>query len=166
MPIVEIKRGNILEAKEAYVAHQINSVTVKSHGLAAAIAQTWPWADVYTQRKAKSANTAATPTPPGTLVVCTDPTTHSPLTVIGMVAQYTPGKVGAWSKYYAPLPYPETTQVRQQWFQECLEALDALALPSPVAMPFQIGCGLAGGDWSTYKAMLQNARTAIMLYQL
>ena len=52
------------------------------------------------------------------------------------------------------------------YFKKCLQQLDKLKLDTPVAMPFQIGCGLAGGDWTIYKQMLEETTTQIILYKL
>ena len=81
-----------------------------------------------------------------------------------MFAQWTPSKVGAYNRYY-PKTYTDTTHNRQRWFRECLEALDALGLDR-VAMPYKIGCGLAGGFWPDYETMLNKAKTNIVLYRL
>ena len=32
--------------------------------------------------------------------------------------------------------------------------------PASVAFPHQIGCGLAGGNWATYEAMLEDFAAA------
>lgn len=160
--ILEEKKGDLLDATEAFIAQQCNCVTVKSHGLSAAIAKRWPWADVYAKRKPRSANTALTPDIPGTIEIIKGP---DDLSVVCMFAQWTPGKPGAWTDKY-PKTYTDITATqRTEWFRQCLKAMDE-EIDSPVAVPYQIGCGLAGGNWNTYKAMLQEAKTEFVIYRL
>ena len=164
--ILDEKKGDLLDAKEAFIAQQCNCVTIKSHGLSAAIAKRWPWADVYAKRKPKSANTALEPDTPGTIQIIKGPDADSH-SVVCLFAQWTPGKPGAWTDKY-PKTHDDTTAAqRSEWFRQCLKAMDDCEeIDGPVAVPYQIGCGLAGGNWSTYKAVLQEAKTEFVIYQL
>lgn len=162
MPVVKIVHGDLLASGEKCIAQQCNCVTVKSHGLSAAIASKFPWADVYSMRSPKSANTAAQPSLPGTIAITASPDGET--SVIHMFAQWAPGKPGAYERCYKPGPCPDTPEHRRQWFAQCLNEIDKLKLPR-VAMPFRIGCGLAGGVWEMYLHMLNQATTPIVLYQ-
>lgn len=50
MSLTEIK-GDILLAKETYIAHQCNCVTNKAKGLSKQIFKKFPYADSYTNRQ-------------------------------------------------------------------------------------------------------------------
>ena len=69
------------------------------------------------------------------------------------------------SGHWFPPNYDDTYQNRKKWFQECLDILDENNYGT-VAMPYGIGCGLAGGKWAEYKKMLEECQTKIVLYQL
>lgn len=158
--IIGVIQGDLLESGEMYIAQQCNCVTLKAHGLSQSIKDKYPWADVYGSRPRKSANTTSAPSTPGTILTTTDGTT----TIIHMFAQWTPGKPGQYMPYY-PGTYADTKENRREWFARCIRALDGLGLDR-VAMPYGIGCGLAGGKWPEYEAILNAARTKIVLYQL
>jgi hypothetical protein len=59
----------------------------------------------------------------------------------------------------------ETKQQRCDWFEKCLKAIP-LPEDAPIAVPFKIGCGLAGGDWSSYRAMLEESPRKFTVYKL
>ena len=44
---------------------------------------------------------------------------------------------------------------RLKWFQATLTQIAELPELESVAFPYQIGCGLAGGDWKQYRAALE-----------
>lgn len=82
-----------------------------------------------------------------------------------MFAQWTPGKVTSrWIDIYSK-DHNDTEANRLKWFRECICAVDALQLEDAVAMPYKIGCGLAGGNWQEYQKILDNASTNIVLYK-
>ena len=53
----------------------------------------------------------------------------------------------------------DSKQLREKWFADGLSELsqhNAFAQPhQSVAFPIEIGCGLAGGDWESYRKMIQ-----------
>lgn len=61
--------------------------------------------------------------------------------VIAMFAQYRPGK-------------NRNGENREEWFRLCLAEISKLDIDS-IAFPYGIGCGLAGGNWSTYFEMIR-----------
>lgn len=73
--------------------------------------------------------------------------------VANMLAQYYTGKGDRFGN-------TDTSVQREQWFSECLEHLKAYVVDNlhqqrvSVAFPWQIGCGLAGGNWDRYLTML------------
>ncbi len=163
MPIIKIVQGDLLEAREEYIAHQCNCCTVTAHGLSAVIAKKYPWADVYSQRAAiGTRNCAKQRDVPGTIKIVESPANSRK--IICMFAQWTPGKPGAYTKYY-PADYSDTPIDRQNYFAQCLEEIEKLGIKK-VAMPYLIGCGLGGGSWKIYKKMISDSNINIVLYKL
>lgn len=83
-----------------------------------------------------------------------------------MFAQYLPGKPNYYRRAYKTVASQgDGTNDRIRYFQMCLSQIDDLAL-DVVAMPYFIGCGLAGGEWGIYKAILEASKTNIILYKI
>lgn len=165
MPIIKTINKDILEAfdntdEPQVICQQCNCVTLISHGLSEQIASKFPWANVYGRRKMKTRNTTSEPSKPGTIQVDRD----NGKSVIHLFAQVLPGKPGSYSKYYSNKE-PDGPQDRIKYFKECLEQLDQLNLDQ-VAIPYKIGCGLAGGDWLVYEKMLRDCKTNVVLYRM
>jgi hypothetical protein len=100
--------------------------------------QKYPYANIYRERKEKSM--------PGHIVVKGNGKDER--MVINMLAQYYPGP----SKYGN-----DSEEKRLQWFQDCLDEMSELISENvSFAFPYQIGCGLAGGKWGSYLAMIEN----------
>ncbi len=163
MPVVEIRRGDILSADEKYIAHQCNCVSTGANGLAAAIFATYPEANTYASRifnKCGVHKIVDNPSTPGNI------STHECVNdkiVVNMYAQYAPGRVG--SRYSHIYKSEETCKDRVKWFQMCLAELEArVGMGTCVAMPHLIGCGKAGGDFKVYLDLLNSAEVDIVLY--
>ena len=150
--MLKVVTGNILSADEQYIAHQCNCVTTTSAGLAKIIFTKWTHAECYYIRWA--------PDKPGTIEVRGDGKYYGRL-IVNMFAQYNPGKPPSADD---PL---DGFQARKKYFIECMKAIDTLK-PQSVAMPWQIGCGLAGGDWDFYKKVIDKFSNSfnITLYKL
>ena len=166
--IEEIIKGDLLKSKEKYIAQQCNCVTVKSHGLSAQVSKKYPWADVYSRRKAikNGRNCAKTRSEPGTIQIDSNGISKN---VIHMFAQYCPGKNGRYAGVYG-LPDLNKSSIcdnkkdRLKWFKECLEEIEKQEI-TRVAMPYLIGCGLAGGHWPDYRKALEESPLEIILYK-
>lgn len=150
---VVFREGDLLTVTDVdVICHQCNCLTVKSHGLSQAIAQRFAWADVYGQRPAvKGRNLTSEPATPGTIKVFSG--------LPGIVCLF-----GQWDfgrgKYRKIGPYDDSAENRLLWFQSCLDHLGTLTRVTRVAMPYRIGCGMAGGHWPSYYGLIQNfART-------
>jgi len=62
-----------------------------------------------------------------------------------MMAQYNPGKARQG----------DDAILRKNWFWQCLGRMESRKPRfKQLAFPKEIGCGLAGGDWPTYKEMI------------
>ena len=79
--------------------------------------------------------------------------------MINMFAQYNLGTPLRQNRRCEPPPelgVQDSTEQRELWFEHCL---DEISQHNPtlrsIAFPENIGCGLAGGRWSRYKAMTE-----------
>ena len=122
--------GNILDyINTHYIAHQCNCITQNAKGLAEVIYKKYPNANIYNDDTERML---------GTIIVREK--------VINMIAQYTPG-------------FPKSNNIKKQRenaFKQCLDEI-VLMFPEgiPIAFPYLIGCGLAGGNWEIYKSMIE-----------
>lgn len=150
MDNITIKNGNLLDANEQYICHQCNCVTKNSKYLAQHIFTRYPYANTY---KTRTSNTN-----PGTIDIKGNGTNQR--YIINMYAQYYPGK----AKYSNDNP-----KVRLEWFKLCLHQIAQIKNINSVAMPFNIGCGSAGGDWNTYYKLIKefviNNNITVVLYK-
>lgn len=127
--------GNILNATEQYVAHQCNCKTrTNASGVAAVIFSAWPWSEVYLNRTEDSDL--------GSISIHGNG--EDQRYIINMYAQKYPG---------GPTAY-ETKYFRLGVFKVCLEQIMKIEGLKSIAFPYNIGCGLAGGDWGDYERVL------------
>lgn len=155
-----ILEPSLLEQVEA-IAQQANCVGCDGRGLAEAIARALPYGCTYRERRRQPpSNKFALPqdrATPGTIAVRRPPNTRpGKPAVISMFAQW---EMGAAGKYYRVKPPegtpPDSALNRERWFEECLERIGKLDPPfRSIAFPSEIGCGLAGGSWPKYEAMI------------
>lgn len=156
--VVEME-GDLLEAKEEYLCHQCNCVTVRGAHLSGSVFARFPHADIYKERIGRQPARDE----PGNIVVRGG--AEGERLVINMLGQFYPGKARFAN---------DTGVLRRGWFQSCLDRITDLATKSPIrslAFPERIGCGAAGGDWDRYKAIIihfarQNPSVAVAIYSL
>jgi O-acetyl-ADP-ribose deacetylase (regulator of RNase III) len=167
MVVVKIVNGNLLDADEKYICQQCNCNTIKPHGLSKAISDRYIWGNPYNTRTKKGNNSTTTPDEPGTVVILENSNNTSDKIILCLMAQWLPGKPGYYNKYKCyENTYDDTYLNRRKWFQECLDIIDEDNEIDNIAMPYNIGCGLAGGCWNDYKEMLENCKTNITLYKI
>lgn len=165
MPVVEIL-GDLLEAEEQYIVQQCNCATTYAAGLAAGIASKFPHADVYTPG-ARAARGTMGGDIPGTIAVlggaaCSVEDDRKLRGVINIFGQFTPGKPRRprqttpveYGSIVAPPDVVDDAAQRMEWFEAGLREIAQLDGLESLAFPFQIGCGLAGGDWRVYRRAL------------
>lgn len=143
---MKVIEGNILDSVETFICHQTNCVTNFAGGLAATLFDEMPWADCYKER-----NDDDGVSEPGTTDIRGDG--KGERYVINMMGQFYPG-----SPRFAHSA-KDGYKARENFFKSCLMDLECVALAKPeatFAFPWQIGCGLAGGDWESYKSMLED----------
>ena len=138
MAKVEVVSGSILDAKEQYIVHQANCISSYSRGLAAQIFQKWPETNIYsTTTTTNSGTVPGTVRVPGTIIVRNN--------VIALLAQKYPGRATRTD---------DSSAQRLLWFRQCLQFVSKLK-PETIAVPYNIGCGLAGGLWKDYWAEIK-----------
>lgn len=161
-----IREDNLLNATEEYIIQQCCCTALRPHGLSALIAAAFPGADPYSKRRPyiRGRNWAVMEDrpEPGSYEV------HG--RIICLFGQYTHGKPGAYSDPTDASTPPDTADTRLDYFIGGLHAIATELKPKSVAVPWKIGCGLAGGDWTLYRRALNEfaATTGIIvtLYRL
>lgn len=138
---LSIVDGDLLDAKEQYLVHQCNCVTIRGAHLSANVFNRFPHANIYFERLKSSKKDQ-----PGKIIVRGSPDDNKAgRAIINMLAQYYPGK----SRFAN-----DTGTWRRQWFQSCLDQIAALPNLESLAFPYNIGCGAAGGSWQLYYDMI------------
>lgn len=148
---VEKVQGDVTSYKCPAIIHQCNCVSKNAAGVAKAIFQTFPEANVYkdrsdTRRDApgtiKAVNTRGTKTA----------SVAAPL-IINLFGQVYPGP----AKFKG-----DTSDDRLGYFEKGLklagETLNRLGI-TEVAVPNGIGCGMAGGDMHDYMSLIRSFST-------
>lgn len=130
--------GNILNHQEDYMMHQVNCKATWSHGLSKVVFDKWPKSNVYQARKEKKVGDGT----PGTIDIRGK--------VINIFGQF------MWGKTI----YEKQLKKRFEWFKQCLDAVKKhfceYKTSFSIAVPYKIGCGLAGGNWKEYQEKLSN----------
>lgn len=133
--MLEIITGNLLEAKEKYLAHITNCIsTTSAKGIAKDIFDKFPYADCYSGRTETSKA--------GTIDIVGDGKDNR--YIINMHAIVYPGK----ARY--PLSSLDGLAARQKHFYHCLLRIAQIEELESVAFPWRVGCGLAGGNWEYF----------------
>lgn len=143
----KIVYGNLLDADTKYIAHQCNSVTTKGSNLAEAVFERFPHSDIYTPRaKYNMEDLPLDEEKPGKIVIKGNGIDQR--YVINMIGQWFPGGV----------KYPNSSKdgyiARQKYFKSCLKEILKINDLESIAFPYNIGCGVAGGDWDKYEQLI------------
>lgn len=152
-------KGDLLNSDAQVIVQQCNCITMHALGLSLAIKKKFGICPYSTRQGQGNVANQETSSEPGTIALM--PMDNDRFCAC-LFAQYAPGSC---SKSYASYErvkrergIQETAEIREQWFAQCLELLTVqmtmLNLTS-VAFPKGIGCGLAGGNWQRYSAMIQ-----------
>lgn len=131
-------QGDLLEIKEGIIFHQVNCMGVTG-GLAGALQRKWPAAfDFYRARCSHPLEMTL-----GTASLCRD------------------GDVLLFHFFGQRAPGPNTDMVAvRKAFGASKAQLDAFVrmqlIPSmPTYFPYKMGCGLGGGNWDEYRAVIE-----------
>jgi len=161
--MLSIIDGNILDAIEEYILQQCCCTAIRPHGLSETIALVWKDANIYGLRKGIGNRNMAIPEDrpePGTIKII------GKRKIICAFAQVAMGKPGM----YDSCGKSDTLEDRYNYFIECLNKVSKLN-PISIALPYKIGCGLAGGNWDKYYNILNiwatnNPNIKIIIYKL
>ncbi len=145
MPSYELVVGDLLDAPEKYLVHQCNCLGRNAGGLARVMFDRFPWSDVYAEREGQKLPLAHQQ--PGSIQICGNGADQR--FVIALYGQLHGG--GLDPEHEAE----DGEDARRRMFATALsELLDERDLES-IAFPYQIGCGIAGGDWAWYSSMIE-----------
>ena len=139
--MVTIKKGNLLEATEKVIAHQVNCLGVAG-GLAADVFKKWPDAENdYLQIIERIHNG------------------HTLLGLPQLTGQQKDGHVIAniYGQYYPGKDY------RPASLKIALRALGNICRKAgwSVALPYKLSCGICGGDWDEVLAIIEEAMDGV-----
>ena len=145
---IAIAKGDLLDMNDDFIGHQCNCVTRNARGLAESIFTKYPYAnDYHRERKV------------GTYHIHGNGS-RGQRWVVNLFGQYRPGDS------------PIEREQRITWLRTALESFlhHVSHRKVTLGLPYLIGCGLAGGDWNVYYAMLQELAShypnvKITLYQ-
>lgn len=140
-PIIGVKslpviNGNLLDATEQYIVHQTNTVSRGASGLAKAIFDRFPYANIYDGSVERI---------PGDVIIRGNG--QDQRYVIGLNGQCQPGGLGVESSL-------DSRSKRIKYFQSGLHKIEQISNLESIAFPWNIGCGLAGGNWTVYWHMI------------
>lgn len=140
--MVEIKDGNLLEAKDVdIILHQVNCMGVMGGGIAKQIKNRYPY--VYEEYLAFCQERTDRL---GEILICETPD----FLIVNCFGQYGYGTLETFTNYEA--------------LRECFNKVAKLVKTAEkdhnrhvrIGMPYKIGCGLAGGDWQiVYKIICE-----------
>ena len=164
MVIVKTVDGDLLNAKENYIAQQCNCITVHAKGLAKSIADKYSHGDFYSHRKTNDSKVAITSDrdTPGTIKI-----NKGRPNIIAIFGQWSHGSIKSkWvDKYPKPDGSSETKEDRLKWFKKGITEIEK-QINEEVAIPYKIGCGLGGGSWTAYKKILEDSSAKFVIYKI
>lgn len=150
---------DLFDCKADMLVHQTNATATRAKGLSSAMFHRFPYSNVYGSRKYGQIDKL------GHIHTRTPAEGQSGPTVVACMAQKYPG---------GPYRMSDGTLQRRQWFQQCLDNLMlhhvAHDHTKVIAFPYKIGCGLAKGDWTVYKGMIdefaRHVRARVLICEL
>mmetsp|Transcript_56284 Transcript_56284/g.112857 ORF Transcript_56284/g.112857 Transcript_56284/m.112857 type:complete len:183 (+) Transcript_56284:71-619(+) len=169
MPVQSVV-ADLLSCDAQFVVHQVSCIHAQAaSGLASAVFAEHPEADAYAQRAARRAKgeaLAETISAPGSISVHGD-------RIVNVYAQYIADKPIENPEEEIPaLPEdvaaafacnPEVKDTREQrlsWFKQGLREIPKqLPEVKSIALPKNIGCGIAGGVWAEYEQAISDFST-------
>lgn len=155
--MVFIVYGSVLSATEKYIIHQCNCETAEAAGLAYEVFKKYPYANVYKYRRHDELSYDT----PGTIVVKG-----------GHCQEKARGVINLFGQRHKSVPNSsdDTYEMRMKWFKSALEAVACIPDVESVAFPHGIGCGMAGGKWEDYYAMItewseRHPKISVVIYK-
>lgn len=142
-----LESGSVIDHHAQYIVHQCNCITEKASGLAEDLFNKFPNANIYKQRNGKHPYWHK----PGELYITGDDEDRK---VINMTSQFLPGGPGKTFEILPGMVVKETIEMREKLFVQCLKKIAEIEDLQSIAFPWRIGCGIAGGDWSRYRFVI------------
>lgn len=153
--MIEIVKGDLTKCREYFIMQQVNCQGAMGKGVAKALCDIYP--EIKTKYKA----------------FCKG---FDPEELLGQTQWFYLRDGRVMINCFAQLDYKkcydEKGRVYTDYhaFRECMLAVKNLVKSGVVAAPMNIGCGLAGGDWSVIHGILtdifNDGKVTIRLYQL
>lgn len=138
--MLQIVKGDILDADTAFICHQVNCRNVMGAGVAKAIYSKWP--EVKSEYHKFCAASGSPERLLGQIQVV--PLRGANMAAINVFGQLNYGRrQGAVFTDYAAL-------------QKAFAKINQICSGKSVAFPYGFGCGLAGGDWVKVESMMVN----------
>lgn len=182
---IQIVKGDLLNAQVDMIVQQCNCITVTAHGLSQTIKDRMK-IDPYGHRQCLTGRrNCAIKKDRATVgqVTIYQRKNKIPMYVACLFAQFCPSRPGRFyqeilDEHIDPVtsePVCDTYAQRFVWFERCLTELARRAIKlkcQSIGVPFQIGCGLAGGNWTQYLTALtrwaenHQSQFKVVLYQL
>ena len=136
--MLKFVKGDLLEAKEDFICHQVNCMGVMGSGVAKQIGDKWPQVKYMYQKRCSLFPLAKRGTLLGRILAIKINETQYVINVFG---QYNYGRdrnrvytdYAALQKAFTTMRYPNKTY----------------------AFPYRFGCGLANGDWTTVRSLIE-----------
>jgi hypothetical protein len=166
--MIPISNKDILKVKgkNTYIIQQCNCICTKPAGLAKDIGDVFPYAQPYSlPHRTPSSNPKISIEKdrdiPGTYKLFPNKNNEDDPIVVALFGQYDIGKVG---KFYGirPKDFDDSTENREKWFKQSLTSFgdyiknkfNSDKIKINAYIPYNIGCGMAGGKWENYLNMI------------
>lgn len=135
---VKVVIGDALQTDSKYICHQVNYYGVMGAGIAKQIKANYPI--TFAQYKSVCDESANKQDLLGTVLMVAE----SGKTIINMFSQDGMGHNGCFTDYEA--------------FKKCLQSIASqIPFGEAIAMPYLIGCGIAGGGWEIVLNLIKDA---------
>ena len=138
--MIKIVKGNVLEAKEHFIAHQTNCLGTMGAGVAKAIAKKYPHVETAYINACYKANKSSELLGKIQIIAC-DPNDKAKTgqCIVNIFGQH---KVGTYQR-----------QTDYDALREAFAKLNAQGCD--VAIPYLMGCGLGGGNWDIVSKIIE-----------
>ena len=137
--MISIVKGNLLDAKVDAICHQVNCRGVMGAGVAKAISDKWPIVKLEYE-----ALCTLSSSPYDLLGTAQVVNVKNGLIVINLFGQLNYGRNKVCYTDYNAL-------------EKAMKSVNEMFKGMTIALPWKIGCGLAGGDWATVEEIIMRS---------
>lgn len=142
MANVQIIYGDLLQSNAPLIVHQVNCMGVMGAGIAKQIKEQYP--EVFAKYTSLTKKYPDNVSRLNLLGKAQFVTTKSGIIVVNLFGQLNYGRSGRHTDYSA----------LEKGFDDILNYVIEYDIPE-IAMPYRIGCGLAGGDWNIVQSIIE-----------